>query len=304
MLRIENVSKAYGDKVAIKNISFEVPKQTTFGLLGPNGAGKTTLIRIINQILQADEGHIFLNDEKIQPKHIGMIGYMPEERGLYKKMKVGEQLLYLARLKGMSKSLALERIKWWFNQLEMIDWWDKKVESLSKGMQQKVQFIATVIHNPSLIILDEPFSGFDPVNAEAIKDELLRLRDEKGATIMLSTHRMESVEELCSHMAMIHLSDLKLKGSIVDVKNQFKSGVFSLTTHTEINLHELDNLAEAKQLELDEYSGLFTYELKLNEGIVGNDVLQKVIGLAQINSFSEKMPTIEEIFVKIAKAEA
>ena len=200
VLTVKNVSKNFGDFTALNNVSISVPKGSVFGLLGPNGAGKTTLIRIINQITLPDNGEIYLEDKLLQPNDVKYIGYLPEERGLYKTMKVGEQVLYLAQLKGLSKSEAKERIKYWFDKFDIGDWWNKKVQELSKGMAQKVQFIVTVLHQPKLLIFDEPFSGFDPINANIIKDEILKLRDD-GATVIFSTHRMESVEELCDNIA-------------------------------------------------------------------------------------------------------
>ena len=208
-------------------MSISIPKQSIFGLLGPNGAGKTTLIRIINQIIMADEGEVLINGEKLNPRHVEIIGYLPEERGLYKKMKVGEQLMYLAQLKGMSKSEAKTKIKKWLDKLSLTEWASQKVEDLSKGMAQKIQFIATVIHEPQLLILDEPFSGFDPVNANLIKDEILELRD-KGATIIFSTHRMESVEQLCEHIAMINKSEKILDGTKKEIKNSFRSDKYKV----------------------------------------------------------------------------
>src|SRR5690606_17798246 len=223
ILSIENVSKHYAQHVALDNVSVNVPTQSIFGLLGPNGAGKTTLIRIITQIIEADNGKIQVNGQPLATHHVYEIGYLPEERGLYKKMKVGEQLLYLAQLKGLDKKEAMERIKVWFKKFDIGDWWGKNIEDLSKGMQQKIQFIATVLHRPKLIILDEPFSGFDPINANLIKDEILELR-ENGSTIIFSTHRMESVEALCDHIALINKSQKILDGSKKEIKNRFRTG--------------------------------------------------------------------------------
>ncbi|MBI1184345.1 ATP-binding cassette domain-containing protein [bacterium] len=300
MLRIEGVSKSYGTKVAIRDISFEVPDGSTFGLLGPNGAGKTSLIRIINQIQPADTGKVFFNNKPITEDLVNQIGYLPEERGLYKKMKVGEQVLYLARLKGMSKADAVREIKWWFDRLHITDWWNKKVETLSKGMQQKVQFIATVLHKPSLIILDEPFSGFDPVNAEIVKNELLRLKED-GATIMLSTHRMESVEELCDYVAMIHKSEKVLDGKIADVKRQFKRNEFEVKYRGE----KLDTYpAEALQIlheGYDEEHEAQVVHIKMANDEHTNEVLTHFMSQRQVIGFGEILPGIEEIFVNIAK---
>ncbi|MDX5348223.1 MAG: ATP-binding cassette domain-containing protein, partial [Hymenobacteraceae bacterium] len=225
ILEIKGITKRYANHEALHQVSFEIPKGSIFGLLGPNGAGKTSLIRIITQITGADEGEILFKGEELKPKHIREIGYLPEERGLYKKMKVGEQLLYLAQLKGMSKAEATTRIKEWVDRFEIRTWLGKNIEDLSKGMQQKVQFVATVLHEPDLIILDEPFSGFDPINANLIKDEILRLR-EQGSTIIFSTHRMESVEELCDHIALINRSRKVLDGPVQEVKAAYKTDTF------------------------------------------------------------------------------
>src|SRR6201991_3477198 len=227
MLSIRNIVKQYAGHKALSGVSLEVERGQIFGLLGPNGAGKTSLIRIINQITAPDSGEIYFNGEKLNQSHIERIGYLPEERGLYKKMEIGEQMIYLARLKGLSRSESISRIKYWFEKMEMQSWWKKKVEDLSKGMQQKVQFVATIVHSPDLIILDEPFSGFDPVNAELIKDEILEL-NAKGATIIFSTHRMESVEQLCDHIALIHKSHKILDGKVKDIKNSYRNNTYRI----------------------------------------------------------------------------
>src|SRR6185437_8687822 len=227
IIEAHNISKSYARKEALKDISLSVPAGSIYGLLGPNGAGKTTFIRILTQIIGPDTGEILLHGKLMQRSDIEKIGYMPEERGLYRKMKVGEQVQYFARLKGMSSQQTDEAIRYWFNVFEIKDWWGKKVEELSKGMQQKVQFIVTVIHKPSLIILDEPFSGFDPLNAELVRDEILKLR-EHGATIILSTHRMESVEALCDHIALINNSHKIVEGKGFDIRNQFKENMYEL----------------------------------------------------------------------------
>ena len=228
LFEAQQVTKQFANHKALDQVSIQVPENSIFGLLGPNGAGKTTLIRIINQITAPDSGQLFFQSEKLQPNHIHQIGYLPEERGLYKKMKVGEQALYLAQLKGLSKSEALKRLKTWFEKFEIQPWWNKKVEELSKGMQQKVQFIVTVIHEPELIIFDEPFSGFDPINVNLIKDEILDIR-ERGATIIFSTHNMASVEELCDHIALIDNSRKILEGSVKAIKQEYKSHTFELS---------------------------------------------------------------------------
>ena len=231
LLEVKNVVKTYGDFTALNNVSLNIPKESVFGLLGPNGAGKTSLIRIINQITLPDSGLILLDGEALAPKHIAHIGYLPEERGLYKSMKVGEQALYLAQLKGMSKHEAKKRLKYWFEKFDIAAWWDKKIEELSKGMAQKVQFIVTVLHQPKLLIFDEPFSGFDPINAQLIAKEILQLRHE-GATIIFSTHRMESVEEMCDEIALIDKSNKILDGKLDDIKRTFKTNTFQIGLKT------------------------------------------------------------------------
>ena len=233
ILRLENVIKTYDKHTAVNNVSFDVPKGSIFGLLGPNGAGKTSLIRIITTITGADSGTVLLDGEKLNSDHPSQIGYMPEERGLYKKMKVGEQLMYLAQLKGLSKTKAKEQIDFWFKRLNIEDWWDKKVEELSKGMQQKVQFIATVVHGPKLLILDEPFSGLDPINTNLIKDEIRRMNDE-GISIIFSTHRMEQVEEICEYITLINQGQILLGGKVDDVKQEFKENLFKIDFNGEL----------------------------------------------------------------------
>jgi ABC-2 type transport system ATP-binding protein len=231
IIEVQGVTKRYANHLAIDEVSFSVSRGTIFGLLGPNGAGKTTLIRMINQITAPDNGTIFFDGRPIQKDDVERIGYLPEERGLYKKMKVGEQALYLAQLKGVSKQIALERLVYWFRKFEIVGWWDKKVEELSKGMQQKVQFITTIIHQPDFLILDEPFSGFDPINTNIIKTEILRLKEE-GTTIILSTHNMESVEEICDDIVLINKSKKVLEGNLHDIKQQFKEHLFEVTIDT------------------------------------------------------------------------
>ena len=243
LLVADSVSKSFGNFKALNEVSIAVPKGSIFGLLGPNGAGKTTLIRIINQITMPDEGLVQLDGQPLKPEHIRDIGYLPEERGLYKSMKVGEQALYLAQLKGMSKSEARSRLKYWFDKLEIGDWWNKKIQELSKGQAQKIQFVVTVLHRPKLLIFDEPFSGFDPINANLIKDEILQLRDE-GATVIFSTHRMESVEELCDHIALIHKSNKILDGKLNDIKRQYKTNTFEVglqSNNSEAVIAEIKN---------------------------------------------------------------
>lgn len=296
MLDIRHIVKQYANHTALNDVSFIVPKGQIFGLLGPNGAGKTSLIRIINQITAPDAGEIYFDGERLSPKHIGRIGYLPEERGLYKKMEIGEQMIYLAQLKGLSKQDAKERIKYWFEKLQIESWWNKKVEDLSKGMQQKVQFVATVLHEPDLIILDEPFSGFDPVNAQIIQDEILEL-NKKGATIIYSTHRMESVEMLCDHIALINKSKLILEGSVKQIKNQYKNQTYKIQyvlkpEHTSPLEHS--SLYEIIQHEVGEESKL---TIQLNPGINLNDVLLHLIPMMEIHQIFEIVPTMNEIFI-------
>ncbi len=293
MLKIEDLNKSYGAKQALTNLNLEVAKGVIFGLLGPNGAGKTTLIRIINQIIEADSGRILLNGEPLAPKHISQIGYLPEERGLYKKMKVWDQMLYFARLKGLSTIDAKAKINHWLDKLEMSTWRNKKIEELSKGMAQKVQFISTIIHNPPLLILDEPFSGFDPVNAEIIKNEILELKA-NGTTVILSTHRMESVELLCDQVAMINRSRKILDGSIKEVKTSFRPEVFSVT---------LDQVIQTIPAEwaykIEDGSYHFTLPLS---GKSPNQLLHELMQYGQVAQFREVIPSMEQIFIHQVKS--
>lgn len=302
MLSIRNIVKQYANHKALDQVSLEVETGTIFGLLGPNGAGKTSLIRIITQITAPDAGEIFLNGEKLQPSHIEKMGYLPEERGLYKKMEIGEQMIYLARLKGLSRPDALKKIKYWFGKMEMESWWKKKVEDLSKGMQQKVQFVATVMHEPELIILDEPFSGFDPVNAELIKDEILEL-NQKGATIIFSTHRMESVELLCRHIALINKSRKILDGKIKDIKNSYRNNTyryeFKGITPDFPDSETVFDIMKVSYSEEDEKTELI---LQLKEGKTPNDALSYLIPKAEIIQLTEVIPGINEIFIEKVKS--
>jgi ABC-2 type transport system ATP-binding protein len=296
MLSIRNIVKQYANHRALDDVSIEIEHGKIFGLLGPNGAGKTSLIRIINQITAPDGGEILINGEKLNPSHIAQIGYLPEERGLYKKMEIGEQMLYLARLKGMSKEEATKKIKFWFEKMEMQTWWNKKVEDLSKGMQQKVQFVATVVHEPQLIILDEPFSGFDPVNAEIITQEILEL-NKNGATIIFSTHRMESVEQLCDHIALIHKSHKILDGSVKQIKNSYRNNTYKIEYHangTDIRVNE--GLFEMLSQHDTEEGRQVT--LKIKNGNTSNDVLSYLIPQVQITQMTEVIPSINEIFIQ------
>ena len=295
IVETKNLYKRYGDFLALDNVSLKIPKGSIFGLLGPNGAGKTSLIRIITQITAADQGEVLFDGEKINPKHIGRIGYLPEERGLYKKSKVGEQLLYFAQLKGMSKELALEKTKNWFIRLDIKDWWNKNLEELSKGLAQKVQFISTVIHEPEFIILDEPFSGFDPVNSDVIRDEILRLHA-NGATILFSTHRMDTVEELCSHIVLIDKSKKVLDGSTKDIKNQFRKHIFQVQTQDSIDFTKLPWQPEKMNEEKD---GYFQTSFKLGENQSPNELLGDIIQTAQVIGFQEQLPSFHDIFVQV-----
>lgn len=293
IVTVEGITKNYANHVALSDIHLSVPEQSIFGLLGPNGAGKTTLIRIINQIINSDSGSIYIDGEKLKPDHVEIIGYLPEERGLYKKMKVGDQLMYLAQLKGLSASEAKKKIKNWLVKFEIQDWWNKKVEDLSKGMAQKIQFISTVIHEPKLIILDEPFSGFDPVNADIIKDEILELR-EKGSTIIFSTHRMESVEELCDYIALINKSKKILDGSKKQIKEDFKSNTFRVDHKGALNgLNNDFDLLDQSNSEDDIYSS----HVRIKDGRSSNDLLKELINQTEVVGFMEIIPSINDIFI-------
>jgi ABC-2 type transport system ATP-binding protein len=300
ILEAQHVIKRYAEHTALNDVSIQVPQGSIFGLLGPNGAGKTSLIRIINQITAPDEGQIILNGERLQPKHIEDIGYLPEERGLYKKMKVGEQLLYLAQLKGMKKADALEKLKVWFIKFDIKDWWDKNVEDLSKGMQQKTQFIATIVHEPKLIILDEPFSGFDPINANLLKDEILELK-KRGTTIIFSTHRMESVEELCDNIALINKSKVVLHGEKKEVKNRFKDNSYSVEyTGNLANENGLFEVINTHELE----DGIMKSQIKNIQNIPVNQLVSNIIRQVELKSFNENIPSFNEIFIKVVGGEA
>jgi ABC-2 type transport system ATP-binding protein len=299
ILTIDSVSKSYGNKVALNKVSFSVHEGTILGLLGPNGAGKTTLIRIINQITIADEGKVFLLDKPIKTDDIIRFGYLPEERGLYKKMKVGEQALYLAQLKGMQKKEALKELYYWFEKFDISTWWDKKVEELSKGMQQKVQFIISVLHKPSVLIFDEPFSGFDPINANLIKNELIEMK-KKGVTIMLSTHNMASVEELCDEIVLINSSKNVLNGKVSEIKQQYKEYIYEIIFKGYINYIELAHRHQYEILSHIEEDGLHKVKLKmLDSGILPNTLLEALLPVGQIVSFKELLPSMDEIFIKV-----
>lgn len=290
-LEINNVVKQYSGHLALDGVTLDIPKGTVYGLLGPNGAGKTTLIRIVNCITAPDSGEVLLNGKKLQPEDVRNIGYMPEERGLYKKMKVGEQAVYLARLKGMSKSDALKALKYWFEKFEIQDWWGKKVEELSKGMAQKVQFITTILHKPDLLIFDEPFSGFDPVNADLLKREILELRDQ-GVTIIFSTHNMESVEELCENISLVNKSKIVLQGNVAEIRASHASESLFVKTSESIVLENCEITSQNQK------NGIFETTLKKTNSKTNNEILQEIIAQTQVYSFDELLPTMNDIFIK------
>ena len=299
ILEVKNVVKQYGDYTALNEVSISVPKGSIYGLLGPNGAGKTSLIRIINQITLPDSGTILLDGEKLQPKHIQSIGYIPEERGLYKSMKVGEQCLYLAQMKGLSKAEAKKQLEYWFDKLDIKGWWNKKIEELSKGMAQKIQFVVTVLHQPKLLIFDEPFSGFDPVNANLIKDEILELR-EKGATIIFSTHRMESVEELCDHIALIHKSNKLIEGKLNDVKREYRSNTFEvgiLTNNVEGLMFDLTQKFKVSPATFKSLNEDIKLQIELGNAN-SNELLHILTQRGQVTHFVEKIPSVNDIFIQ------
>ncbi len=300
LLSIDSVSKYFGDYQALNSVSVDIPEGSIFGLLGPNGAGKTTLIRIINQISIPDTGKVLFDGEILSQKNIRDIGYLPEERGLYKSMKVGEQALYLAQLKGMSRTDAKKQLKYWFDKFEIGEWWDKKIVELSKGMAQKVQFIVTVLHKPSLLIFDEPFSGFDPINANIIKDEILKLRND-GSTVIFSTHRMESVEELCDHIALIHKSNKVLDGNLNDIKRQYKTNTFEVGLVCN-EQKVIKQLISAKFKSVDANFKSLGKELKLNISLgpnqTSNELLNFLSSNAEVNHFIEVVPSANDIFIQ------
>ncbi|GAA4976900.1 ABC transporter ATP-binding protein [Algibacter aquimarinus] len=303
LLEVNGVSKNFGDFKALNSVSISVPKGSIFGLLGPNGAGKTTLIRVINQITMPDSGTVHLDGEALNNLHIKDIGYLPEERGLYKSMKVGEQALYLAQLKGLSKAEAKTRLKYWFERLEIGDWWNKKIQELSKGMAQKIQFVVTVLHQPKLLIFDEPFSGFDPINANLIKDEILRLREE-GATVIFSTHRMESVEELCDDIALIHKSNKILDGKLVDVKRQYKTNTYEVGIRATDKIVLQSKLAEKFETTVANFKTLedeLKLNIKLSNGTTPNELLNYLTTEGDVSHFVELIPSVNDIFIQTVK---
>ena len=289
LLEVKDVVKVYGNYTALNKVNLSIPKGSIYGLLGPNGAGKTTLMRIINQITAPDSGSVIFDGERLQEKHVSLIGYLPEERGLYKKMKVGEQALYLAQLKGMTYDEALSKLRYWFKRFNIIEWWPKKVEELSKGMAQKIQFIVTILHEPKLLIFDEPFSGFDPINASIIREEIVNLRD-KGTTIIFSTHRMESVEEICDHFALINNSETILEGSIQNIKNQFDNKQFKVTIKE-------DTLLESQEYSIIKKVNHIHY-LTIKDNFNQKDVIKSINEKHEIILLKKHTPSIEEIFIK------
>ena len=294
LLSVRGVSKQFAAHKALENVSIEVPRGRIFGLLGPNGAGKTTLIRIINHITLPDTGEVWFDGKPLSQEDVAQIGYLPEERGLYRKMKVGEQALYLAQLKGLSRHEAQKRLEVWFEKFQIMPWWNKKLEELSKGMQQKIQFIITVLHEPKLLIFDEPFSGFDPLNAELLKQEMLQLRD-RGATIIFSTHNMASVEEVCDDIALIHRSQVRLQGNVQDIREQNRTGEFSLTTTSGQLTEQPDQFVI---LEQRQQGALTTYRLKKQEHLTNSALVQRLANEVEIRSFSEILPTMNDIFLR------
>jgi ABC-2 type transport system ATP-binding protein len=291
LLEVKNVVKQFAGHRALDGVSLEVPENSVYGLLGPNGAGKTTLIRIINCITAPDSGEVLLNGKRMTAEDVRHIGYLPEERGLYKKMKIGEQALYLAQLRGMSKKDAQKALKYWFEKFEIQTWWDKKVEELSKGMAQKVQFITTILHDPKLLIFDEPFSGFDPVNADLLKREILELRD-KGATIIFSTHNMGTVEDLCENISLVDKSKIVLQGNVADIRASHATETYLLKTRKEVAVSGFNLLEQKNQ------NGIFEYRIKKNAGDTNNSLLEKLMAQTEILSFEEILPSMNDIFIK------
>jgi ABC-2 type transport system ATP-binding protein len=290
-LEVENVVKQYAGHRALDGVSLEVPENTVYGLLGPNGAGKTTLIRIINCITAPDSGEVRLNGKRLTAEDVYHIGYLPEERGLYKKMKIGEQAVYLAQLKGMTRKDALKALKYWFEKFEIQGWWDKKVEELSKGMAQKVQFITTILHEPKLLIFDEPFSGFDPVNADLLKREILELRD-KGATIIFSTHNMVTVEDLCENISLVNKSRIVLQGNVAEIRASHRTDTFSVQSVNELKANDFEIIQQLQK------NNLFESKIKKSHSDTNNELLTKLIKQAEILSFQEILPSMNDIFIE------
>lgn len=302
LFEAKNINKKYAEHTALKNVSISVPEKSIFGLLGPNGAGKTSLIRIINQITGPDSGELLFNGKKLQAEDVHRIGYLPEERGLYKKMKVGDQAIYLAQLKGLSTAHAKQELKKWFEKFEISNWWNKKVEDLSKGMAQKIQFIVTIIHKPELLIFDEPFSGFDPINVNLLKKEILNLRDE-GTTIIFSTHNMASVEEVCDHIALINNAETILEGKVGQIKEDFKQHLFEFQVDgdfdelkTDLSTHFTIESAQRNNI-------VHQFRLKLDENHSSNDLAQMIMKHGQLLSFQELLPSMNDIFIDMVQSQ-
>ncbi len=306
ILEVHEVTKQFGLNFALKNVSLEIPKNSIYGILGPNGAGKTTLLRIINQITYPDSGKVIFDGEELRPHHVAQIGYLPEERGLYKSMKVGEQALYLARLKGLSRKDARDRLKYWFERFEIGDWWNRKIQELSKGMAQKIQFIVTILHEPKLLIFDEPFSGFDPINANIIKEEILGLK-EKGTSIIFSTHRMESVEELCEYIALLNRAEKILDGRLSDIKKDYRKNLYKVVLESEANQvlsKELEESFQISSLHYQQQENILEFTVYLPQANTG-DFLAFLSTRTNVNSFVETVPSANDIFIQaVQKMEA
>lgn len=298
LLQAENVVKQYSNHLALDKVSLSVPQQSIYGLLGPNGAGKTTLLRIINQITAPDSGKVYLDGNQLSRKDLLSIGYLPEERGLYKKMKVGEQAIYLAQLKGMTKQDAIKKLKYWFQKFDIIDWWDKKVEELSKGMQQKIQFVTTILHEPKLLIFDEPFSGFDPINANLLKNEILKLRD-NGATIIFSTHNMSSVEELCDHITLIDNAKSILEGSVNTIRKEWAANEYDVVFFDKISV---ESNSHYEVLNSSFEHNKTSVRLKTPEEQNINKIIMDMTGKGQLESFNPALPSMNEIFIRVVES--
>jgi ABC-2 type transport system ATP-binding protein len=301
IFKATHIEKKYGDFTALDDLSITVPEGTIYGLLGPNGAGKTTLIRIINQIFAPDKGELFFNERKMVPADVFSIGYLPEERGLYKKMKIGEQAMYLARLKGLSRTDATKKLKYWFEKFEIQSWWNKRVEDLSKGMAQKLQFVITVLHEPKLLIFDEPFSGFDPINATLLRDEILDLK-RKGATIIFSTHNMASVEELCDNITLINKSKCILEGEVDEIKSRYKSDTFEISFAGDYEKINQMFTSRFTILEHNQVKGLNYIRVKMLQKNQDNELLSALLPHVHIHSFAEVFPSMNEIFINVVEA--
>ncbi|HDR90427.1 MAG TPA: ABC transporter ATP-binding protein [Bacteroidetes bacterium] len=302
ILKARNIVKQFSNHLALDKVSIHVPEGAIYGLLGPNGAGKTTLLRIINQITAPDEGEVEFKNRKLKADDVFDIGYLPEERGLYKKMTVGEQAMYLAQLKGMKRSEAVKKLRYWFEKFEIQPWWNKKVEELSKGMQQKLQFIVTILHEPSLLIFDEPFSGFDPINARILKQEIQELK-KKGATIIFSTHDMGSVEELCNHITLINRSRTLLEGPIDKVREEYRTNRFEVIFEGSPNLLDFTLSSQYKIIENTPVNGTQRLLIEIVDGISTNEIISSLLTRGKIISFNEKLPSMNDIFIQVVEEE-